>query len=144
MSEGAPKDVSKTGEEPTKIIEIGGKKFELGPFFGKKSWDDMNEMITDVNSTLTEGEKPWRIFNKKEYDEIFRPIRVIKNEGLPFDEMNKKITEYIKGLGFQPKTNYWSSTVDNFDFVYEWSTDMLGVGTVTKNDKLLVQCIREV
>jgi hypothetical protein len=57
MSEGAPKDVTKTGEEPTKIIEIGGKKFEVGPNLGEFEWKGALEELEKLNNTLMAEEK---------------------------------------------------------------------------------------
>jgi hypothetical protein len=157
MDEGAPKSVAKTGEEPTKIIEIGGKKFEVGPFFGLKNWDDMSEMIADVNNTLKEGEKPFRVLTNEEYNEIVKTCRVICGEkGLSNIEKKTKFDEFVTSLGFGPSNYYWSSTVNkctfnDYDDVYDWHSDFEwiincngGLGGVTKDDKLLVQCFREV
>jgi hypothetical protein len=156
MSEGAPKDVSRTGEEPTKIIEIGGKKFEVGPNLGQMNWDDMNEKVAELNKTLVDGEKPWRVFTKEEYEELGKPIRVIwREEDLSYQEKESKSIELLEGIGFAPSKYFWSSTENeegNKGAAYFCSTYCsylhYRLGDHVKNGGKLnifsVQCVREV
>lgn len=146
MSEGAPKDVTKTGEEPTKIIEIGGKKFEVGPNLGKFRWYIISEELDKLNKTLKSNEKSWRIFTKEEYEELDKQSRAIENqEELSDTERQAKFDEYITGLGFASDRVYWSSTdsVVSKDCAYHWDAR----GVYRGNDKLqelYVQAVREV
>ncbi|MEI7513257.1 MAG: hypothetical protein WCJ74_01390 [bacterium] len=79
MDEGAPKSVAKTGEEPTKTIEINGKKFEVGPNLGKMEWAEIDGKLADLNKTLESGEKEWRILTKEEYEELEKLTSAIWN-----------------------------------------------------------------
>jgi len=108
MSEEAPKSVAQTGEEPTRIIEIGGKKIEIGPSLSSVHWNEINTELEKLNKTLESGEKEWRIFSKEEYQELGKQIIAIRNEH-GFDK-DAKITEYLKGLGIERGWEYWSST----------------------------------
>jgi hypothetical protein len=145
MSEGAPKSVAKTGEEPTKIIEIGGKKFEVGPFFWEMEWNGMNEKVTELNKTLKTGEKEWRILTIKEYVEIGKPIKEISYYKSTDSQAAAKIKEYLDGLGFKNHVSYWSSSEDPIDRnnAWVWETSSK-VEFLKKSSKYCMQCVREV
>lgn len=147
MSEGSPKSVTQTGEEPTKIIEIDGKKFEVGPNLGEMSWDDMNEKVVELNKTLKEGEKPWIVFDRLDYRELGDPIKEIWNKkDLSDTEKTSKIAEYVRGLGFETYTSYWSSTPCEFreKNAYKWSTNGGTVVSLARDTESFVQCVRRI
>jgi hypothetical protein len=133
-------------KEPTKIIEIDGKKFELGPNLGELTWDDMNEKIAELNKTLANGEKPWRVFTREEYYELERRINsILNNKGLSAEERSTKSNEFIISLGFESGKRYWSSTkyIDKNSACY-WGTDDGSISGVDKGFKLSVKVVREV
>jgi hypothetical protein len=45
---------------------IESSKLEWGPDLGEMSWYDAQTKIAELNSTLPEGEKPWRLPTKDE------------------------------------------------------------------------------
>jgi hypothetical protein len=141
MSEGAPKSVVKTGEEPTKTIEINGIILEVGPNLGELSWDDMNESVEKLNKTLNEGEKPWRILTKEEYDELMKPIAAMEN--MSDEQFREVVKKYLSSIGFDDDNiAYWSST----EYTDEDAWIFYGIYGYTekspKTEKLAVQCFR--
>ena len=143
MSEGVPKDVAKTGEEPTKVIEIGGKKFEMGPNLGELTWNDMNEKVTELNQTLKEGEKPWRILTANECGEVVKLIKFIWSmEGIPDSDKRISISKTLQSLGFDRSAEYWTGTEDNGK-AWSWKTGS-ELEINFKDSEITVQCVREV
>ncbi len=43
-----------------------GQKLEWGPDLDEMNWNDAQEKIKELNSKLSEGEKPWRLPTKDE------------------------------------------------------------------------------
>jgi hypothetical protein len=137
-------------ERSLKTIEIGVKKFEVGPNLGELNWAVMNKEVADLNQTLKEGEKKWRVLTKDEYAELRKPILEILKENEEFSEEKKEeIHKYLTKIGFAPNSYYWSSThkgVDSQGVGYAWSWDTaIGLGYAQSiGSKLVVQCVREV
>jgi hypothetical protein len=147
MDEGAPKSVAKTGEEPTKIIEISGVKLEVGPDLGELSWDGMNQNIAELNRVLTDGKKPWRVLTKEEYEELGKHAKVIRNdEELSEEQNSENFNKFVINLGFTPDRYYRSSTEDEDDknYTYGWYTRNGDVGNLSKKDSFFVQVFREI
>jgi hypothetical protein len=161
MSEGAPKDVTKTGEEPTKIIEINGQKLEMGPDLGEMQWTEISGNLDRLNLGLKSNEKRFRLPTAEEFRELGKPILVIqKEEQLTSYGKEDKIKEYIESVGLSVDKFYWSSTegtdkelvyVEHFNDRYDgsWSfnakyvADRIFKGTDSSR-KNTVQCVREV
>jgi len=66
-------------------------KLEWGPELGEMSWNDAQKKVEELNESLAEGEKKWRLPTKDELATEFR-----KTNSIP--------------TGFQ-SSHYWSSTM---------------------------------
>jgi len=47
--------------------------FEWGPELGKMSWKDASQRVTELTEDLKEGEKPWRLPTREEWDKVVEP-----------------------------------------------------------------------
>ena len=91
---------------PTPDIEnVESLKLEWGPDLGIITWDDAQEKIAELNSKLTEGEKPWRLPTTNEL------VAQFKETGLA-----------INNFEFGP---YWSSITDPDS---SWNSDVVNMG----------------
>lgn len=50
-----------TTDVPAAEAKSEGQKLEWGPELGRMSWDDAQVKITELNASLTGGEKQWRL-----------------------------------------------------------------------------------
>ncbi|MFA7252757.1 MAG: DUF1566 domain-containing protein [Candidatus Paceibacterota bacterium] len=76
---------------------VEGPKLEWGADLGQMSWNDALKKITELNATLPEGEKPWRLPTEKELCDEF-----------DYDEFRK--TRSSSAVGFQDNY-YWSDSL---------------------------------
>lgn len=131
-------------EKAENTIEINGQKVELGPDLGLSAWTDIERKLDELNASLKEDEKPWRIPTKSEFEEIGRPIQEIWSSNLSKEEKEKQAKEYIETLGFAWGGFYWSRTefADNSGSAWGWSTSYGSVGDFDKRYEGLVRCVR--
>ncbi len=99
-----------------------GQKFEWGPDLGMMSWNDAQLKIAELNASLAEGEKSWRLPTESELKEVF------KKGGPTVD-------------GFQ-KTFYWSNSDDGpWAWAFLWDG---GLGTSDEKSEIFgVRLVRD-
>ncbi len=134
-----------------RIIEIGGEKFELGPYLGELTWDEIQFKLDELNKNLSSGEKMWEVPNKEILDSIGKLI-LGGREISSLNEVEKKTSiEYAKSLGFFCPLGmdnfYWSSS-DSDGGIDTHTTGLhthdFSIGNSRKDIKHSVRCIRKV
>jgi polyhydroxyalkanoate synthesis regulator phasin len=117
--------------------------FEWGPELGKMSWADAKEKIAELNKTLKEDEKPWRLPSKEEWEEILKPFTEAKEKGVLEEELQKILEEIRKTNNLQ-SCNYWSSSTYFDDSDDAWIVYMNYGNFYNDNkdhDDNLVRCV---
>jgi hypothetical protein len=127
--------------------------FEWGPELGRMSWNDTQEKIAELNETLGEGERPWRLPTKEEWLEVVKPLAAVtekidKKKGwskIDEERSENAIKRIIRENNLKTNNSYWSSTdvPDDSTKVWYLETHDLSFRKADKNVGLnLVRCVR--
>ena len=143
-----PDDVGGGNIEQTENVE-GGLSFEWGPELGDMSWSDAQEKIAELNKTLKEGEKLWRLPTKEEWEEVLKPFNEAQEKDVSEEDL-KKIIEDIRKTNNLQLDGYWSSTPFSSDYKgYAWFVIIHSYACYVGNDyhnrgvdHFLVRCVR--
>jgi len=99
-------------------VKAEGQELEWGPELqGSISYGTAQEEITELNTGLSEGEKPWRLPTK---DELLAKSELMLKSGSRFSSLGGD--------------EYWSSTVDPIEPDYVYFVNMY-TGHVNSNSK---------
>jgi hypothetical protein len=104
-----------------------GLSLEWGPELGKMSWYKAQEKVVELNKTLKEGEKSWRLPTRQDWEDVFKAFTEAKKQGASEKEL-KEILEEIRQKNNLQSDHYWSSTT------YERGTVARYVGLVDASD----------
>jgi hypothetical protein len=124
---------------------INGTKVELGPTLERIAWNDIQSKLDEINKSLKQGEKPWRVPAKEEFIEIGKPLREIWEDKKLSDQQKKeKAKSYVEALVFAWDSDYWCSTEDagSPGYAWSWFSNSGYMGTYYKNNKYLVRLVR--
>ncbi len=153
------------------IVELSnGTKLELGPHlsgdfhvnytryslepksYKKRAMMEQGraqELLSELNQSLSANEKTWRILTKEDFIEIGRPIqdKFASDPNQPIHVAHEnflKRKEYFNNMGFT-KSSYWTSTKDPINPGFYWSWRFGGFGSYNGEGlELAVRCCREV
>ncbi|MEI6058461.1 MAG: hypothetical protein WCP89_01695 [archaeon] len=103
MHENIPKKIQYSPEEYERR-----EKLEISSDFGEVEIDDIEDKVSEINSNLSEGEKPWRVPEQFDFFHIQEKINEILNgESIPFEQREQEVNNYIQKLGFAYGEKYW-------------------------------------
>lgn len=113
-----PEDIHSSSQESQleetegNIVEINGKKLELGIYLGRFNFNAFCVEISKLNAALKEGENHWRMITVDEFNEISKPIREVRddNERFTDKEADEICKTYVEKLGFEWKGDYWAGS----------------------------------
>jgi len=133
------------GGNTGKAENIEGKlSFGWGPVLGGMSWIEAEEEIVALNKQLKEGEDPWRLPTKEEWEEVLKPFTEADEKGVSDEELHKTLEDIRKTNNLQ-SNYYWSSTT-GADFPSDALVVNMYSGNVSYNNKdidgILARCVR--
>ena len=110
-----------TSDVPVAEAKAEGQKLEWGVEIGKVDWSSAREKISELNTGLSEGQKPWRLPTAEEI------LSAIDN-GVPFKT-------FEQGFNY-----YWTSEdTDDSSFAFVVETDSrkkVGYGKAQPNNNV--------
>ncbi len=107
-------EIKTTTDVPAAEANVGEPKVEWKKEFGRVHLNSIQDIITELNSSLMEGEKPWRL---PKFDEI---VYWMVNSGSRFLPYDKYPTKYVGNRDEDnDKNEYWY-----FDGSYEMSAEL--------------------
>ena len=144
--------IEKAKAEAAKDLEDRKLSFEFGPELGVATFDGAREKVDELNKTLKEGEKPWRVPTEQEWSEVVRPLYKYLSiaGGNHYGEENEKICEQIRRkYNLQPLV-YWTSNTNGAlkgtrweDAGYYVNMKICYIGVdAYKGSDFMVRCVR--
>lgn len=108
------------------IIELSTGCFELGPHLKggiEMKWFELETELGNLNNSLPDNEKPWRVISMEEFREIGERIKEIRDTNEKPQQKNANVREYVEGLGLLWSRAYWSGTSVHTYQKRAWSLD---------------------